>query len=144
MKTWILLIAAAAVFQAAGFAQGASAKEEKEILTALDSYKNAMLKRDAGALEKLFHKDLTYSHSNGKLETKAEAIAAATTGSNKTQIMDFSDTKIRVYGNTALARGDVHIKSDQSDLKLSVLHVFLKTPQGWQLVARQSTRYIAP
>ena len=119
-------------------------KDDKEVLAALDSYKSAMLKRDAAALDKIFHKDLTYSHSNGKLESKAEAIAAATTGTNITELMEFSDLKTRVYGNTALIRGDTRIKSNTNDLKLSVLYVWMKGSQGWQLVARQSTRYIAP
>ena len=140
MKNWFVLFTAALVLQAGAFA----ANTEKDVLAAMDVYKSAMLKRDAKALDKIFHKDLSYSHSNGKLETKAEAIAAATTGTTVTEIMDFTDNKVRIYGNTALVRGDVRVKSNTNDLKLSVLHVWTKSPQGWQMVARQSTRYVAP
>ena len=140
MKNWFVLFTAALVLQSGAFA----ANTEKDVLAAMDAYKSAMLKRDAMALDKIFHKDLSYSHSNGKLETKAEAIAAATTGTTVTEIMDFTDSKVRIYGNTALVRGDVRVKSSTNDLKLSVLHVWTKSPQGWQMVARQSTRYVAP
>ena len=140
MKNWFVLFTAALVLQSGAFA----ANTEKDVLAAMDAYKSAMLKRDAMALDKIFHKDLSYSHSNGKLETKAEAIAAATTGTTVTEIMDFTDSKVRIYGNTALVRGDVRVKSNTNDLKLSVLHVWTKSPQGWQMVARQSTRYVAP
>jgi len=140
MKNWFLLFTAAMLLQTVAFA----ADTEKDVLAAMDAYKAAMIKRDAKALDKVFHKDLTYSHSNGKVETKSEAITAATTSTSVTEIMDFTDSKVRMYGNTALVRGDTRVKSNTNDLKLSVLYVWMKSPQGWQMVARQSTRYVAP
>ncbi len=137
MKLLIFLLAAVSLLPAA-------AADEAGPRAALEAYRTAMLKRDAATLNKVFHKDITYSHSNGRLENKTEAITAATTGTNVTEIMDLTDLKVRVYGNTALIRGDARIKSTTSDLKLSVLYVFLKTAEGWQMTARQSTRYLAP
>lgn len=136
MKLLVFLLAAVSLLPAA-------TPDEKGALACLEAYRTAMMKRDGAALEKIFHKDITYSHSNGRLENKAEAIAAATKGTNLTEIMDFSDLKVRVYGNTAIIRGDAHIKSNTNDLKLNVLYVFLKTAEGWQMTARQSTRYLA-
>lgn len=142
MKKWLLFLLSAMIMTAAA----PSPKAEKEVMDAMEAYRNAMLKRDGAALEKLFHPDLTYSHSSGKLESKTEAIQAATKGPNSTESMEYSDLKTRVYGTTALVRGVVKIRSNNAGkvqtLDLSVLHVWLKTPQGWQLVARQSTRML--
>lgn len=113
-------------------------------MAAMNNYKEAMLKRDGAALEKLFHPDLTYSHSSGKLESKTEAIVAASKGPTYPESIEMGDMKVRVYGNTALVRGNMDFNNKSASgtnlIKLNVLTVWLKTPQGWQLVARQSTR----
>ena len=125
-------------------ASDAAPKAEQEIMSSMEAWKQAMLKRDAVVLGKLFHPDLTYSHSSGKTESKSEAIEAATKGTNIMEAIEMSDMKVRLYGKTALVKGMIEIKSNNNgtrqDLHLSVLHVWMKTPEGWQLVARQSTR----
>jgi ketosteroid isomerase-like protein len=122
----------------------AAPKAEKEVLAAMDAWKQGMLKRDASTLDRIFHPDLTYSHSNGRTETKAEAIENATKGPAVTESIDVQDQTVRVYGNTALVKAKIAIKmvnaGNTNNLLLSVLHVWLKTPKGWQLVGRQSTR----
>ena len=131
---------------AAGIAAlvGASGKDEHDLLNTMQTWKQAMLHRDAAALDKLYHPDLTYSHSSGKTETKQEAIDAVTKGNNYPEKIDMAGLTVRVYGNTALVKGNLTIANNNNGtkqtLQLSVLHVFIKGPQGWQLVARQSTR----
>ena len=136
MKTLIAILFSAALL---------SASPTDDVMAAMNAWKQAMLHRDAAALQKLYHPDITYSHSSGKLENKAEAIEAATNGKNVTEAIEIGDLKTRVYGNTALVRGDITITSNNNGagpqtLKLNILHVWLKTGSGWQLVARQSTR----
>jgi hypothetical protein len=51
---------------------------------------------------------------------------------------------VRVFGNTAVVKGGIDIRNNVDGkpvlLNLSVLQVWVKGSQGWQLVARQSTR----
>jgi ketosteroid isomerase-like protein len=58
--------------------------------------------------------------------------------------VDFVDTKVKVHGNFALVTGRVNLKQvtdgKSSDVRLIVLHVWILTPQGWQMIGRQSTR----
>lgn len=136
MKTLIAILFSAALL---------SASPSDEVMSAMNAWRQAILHRDAAALQKLYHPDLTYSHSSGKLENKTEAIEASTKGKNVAEKVEFGDLKTRVYGNTALVRGDIAITNNNAGagpqtLKLNILHVWLKTPSGWQLVARQSTR----
>jgi hypothetical protein len=106
----------------------------------METWKQAMLKKDGAALEPLLHADLLYSHSDGRTETKADILKALPNlGSIK-----FGDSSVRIYGNTALVKGSMEIVNNATTpptaLNLSVLQVWLKGPKGWQLVARHSNR----
>jgi ketosteroid isomerase-like protein len=120
------------------------AKTEKEILAALDAYKHALINRDAAALAKVLSDDLTYTHSSNKHEDKA-AVLESLKGPTHVEAIDFKDTKVRVYGTAAVVTADADFRNSSNGavtlLHLHVLHVFVKGPQGWQLAARQTTRY---
>jgi ketosteroid isomerase-like protein len=140
---WTLFVLTAALLHGAA----PDAKTEKEVLAALDTYKQALLKKDAAALAKILGDDLTYTHSSNKHENKADVIESLKNGTIY-EAIEFKDPKVRVYGNTALVKTDAdfhnHTAGATTVIKLNILHVFVKGPQGWQLVARQATRYPDP
>jgi ketosteroid isomerase-like protein len=112
-----------------------------EVSAAVEIWKAAMLKGDAATLEKLYHKDLTYTHSNAKVETKAESIAAATKPGNLAKAIELRDVSARVYGNTAIVNAKGNFTNAEGTVAhLELLMVWLKSPQGWQLLARQATK----
>jgi len=122
----------------------AAGSGEKEVLAAMDGLKEAMLKKDRAALDKIFHADLTYGHSSAKVENKAEAIAHMVDGLGW-EAIELADTAVRLHGNVAIVNGkaDFHErKKDQqtSVAKLLILTVWVKGPHGWQLIARQAVR----
>ena len=90
--------------------------------------------------------DKTYSHSNAKMENKAEMMAALMGPDTVYQSMDMENQTIRIIGKTALVQGKMIIvntqKGEKKTLPLSVLMVWVKNPAGWQLTARQTTRYL--
>jgi len=139
MKMSIVLLAVSALWAATP-----DAKTEKEIRAALETYRQALIHKDAAALGKVLADDLTYSHSSNLLEDKA-AVIASLKGPNSTEAIDFKELKVRVYGNTAVVKGDVDFRNNNAGTvavsHLNVLHVLVKGPHGWQLVARQSTKY---
>jgi len=117
------------------------AANEKEILAVMDTYKDAMIHNNAAVLGKLLHDDLTFVHSGGQLEHKADVLKSVTSGKNVITRMEFSDSSVRTYGNTALVRCRVDLwHSDTNIVHMNVLHAWIKTPAGWQLTARQATR----
>jgi ketosteroid isomerase-like protein len=69
-------------------------------------------------------------------------------GNAAVEAIDFKNLKVRVYGSCAVVTGDVDFRNNTAGVvtvsKLNVLHVLVKGPQGWQLVARQATRYPDP
>jgi len=143
MKKWILFLLSAAILPAAT----PDAKTEKEVMAAMDAYKQALIKRDAAALSKVLSDDLIYTHSSNLHQDKA-AVLESLKGNTFQEAIDFKDLKVRVYGNTAVVVGDVDFHNNSggtvSVIKLNILHVLVKGPQGWQIVARQAVRYPDP
>jgi ketosteroid isomerase-like protein len=103
-----------------------------------------MMKKDRAGLQKILHENLTYTHSSGLNETKADVLQSVTQGPMIHEEIKLSNTTVRVFGDTALVKGIVDFRNSVagavSTAHLDVLHVWLKGPQGWQLVARQAIR----
>jgi len=122
----------------------AASSSDKAVLNALDNMKEAMLKKDRATLEKIFHPDLTYGHSSATVETKAQAIAHIVDGLGW-EAIELADTTVRLQGNVAIVNGKADLHQRNKDqpttiAKLLVLTVWVKGPQGWQLIARQAVR----
>jgi ketosteroid isomerase-like protein len=120
-------------------------KDEKSVMATLQAMAQATIKKDVATLDKIYHPDLTYSHSSAMNQTKAEVLKAVA-GPGVTESMTFHETTIRIYGNTALVRGRNELRNGSTgnmhDNHLNILWVLLKGPgpEGWQIVARQTTR----
>ena len=144
MKTRLLLLALAASL-CTGFTALAASPQD-EVKAAVDSLRTAIIKKDKAAIDKLVAPDVTYSHSNAKMENKAEMMAALMGPDTVYQSMDMENQTIRIIGKTALVQGKMIIvntqKGEKKTLPLSVLMVWVKNPAGWQLTARQTTRYL--
>jgi ketosteroid isomerase-like protein len=120
------------------------AAKEKEVLAALDLWKAAMMKKDRATFEKVFHPDLTFGHSSGLVETKAQAIEHVVAGAASFDAIDLAETKVRLQGNTALVTGkmDYHQRENGKVqlVGLVVLTVWVKGAPGWQMIARQAAK----
>jgi len=118
-----------------------AADSAKEVAAVMETWRQAMLKGDAGTLDKLYSKDLTYTHSSAKNETKAEAIENATKAGSVAKGMELHNPTTRIYGNTAIVKGTGDFTNASGGVThLDFLMVWIKSAQGWQLVARQSTK----
>ncbi|HXU81338.1 MAG TPA: nuclear transport factor 2 family protein [Polyangia bacterium] len=140
----LFLTLSAFVFIAAARPALAANPGEKAVLAALDAWKEAMLKKDRAALEKIFHPELTYSHSSATVQDKAQAITAVVDGLGW-EAIDISDTTVRLVGNVALVNGKVDMRQRNKDKPTSIskliqLSVWVKGKQGWQMIARQAVR----
>ena len=117
---------------------------EKEVMAAMETWRQALLKKDGAALERLYHEDIRYGHSSGVVEDKKTAVNHIVTSKADYASVDLLDTKVSVHGNFALVNGRVNYRQvtegKANDVKLHVLHVWTRTPQGWQMIGRQSTR----
>ena len=119
-------------------------KTEKEVLAAMNAWKQAMLTRNRAVLEELYAPGLTYVHSNGRQENKAEAIEAVVNGQDRFESVDIQDPSVSIYGTTVLVRAKITLRINDGTatktLILDVLHVWIKNATKWQLVARHALR----
>jgi ketosteroid isomerase-like protein len=117
------------------------------VLRLEQQWENALTNSDISVLENLYDESLIYTHSNGKVDTRESYLAAIKSGATKYQSMKRDEIKVSVYGHTAVVtcHWDVHILSrgNKTDLNARYLHVYAEQPDGWKLVAHESTR-IAP
>ena len=137
IKTWLYLTGAAALM-----AQTASRGAESDVARAMETYRAGMVNKDRDALNKVLHADLTYMHSNGKFETKADVLDSLKTSGIRA--IEFIEPKTRLYGDVALVKTRANftnvVDGKTTVVHLDVLHVLVKGSAGWQMVARQPIR----
>ena len=143
MRRAPLAVFAALVFLLLPLAAGAE-DARQEILAADARRFDAMIKVDQAALDGLLADDLTYTHSTGQAETKAQFLETLKTGKLSYLSAQPSDVAVRLYGETAVVTGRAEIKAvsggQELVLPLRFTEVWVKSGGGWKLAAWQSTR----
>jgi Domain of unknown function (DUF4440) len=115
----------------------------KEAMANLD---RALLNKDEKALGQLLHRDASYGHSNGWVQSKNDIINDLKTGKMVyDKIENTSIMLVAINKNWATVRTITNVQGRTAttpsfDLKLHVLQLWFKTKNRWQLLARQSTK----
>ncbi len=117
----------------------------KDVVAAIDAWREAVVRQDRAALERAYHDDLSYGHTDGGVLTKKQQIDRTISPDRDFTAVDVTDLAVRAYGDVAYVTGTYtfHVKPKGEAVRLAVLpglDVWTKGPQGWQLVARQLTR----
>jgi len=122
----------------------ASAEDEAAVKKAIEDFKAAYLKQDKAKLEAMSFPQLTYSHSDGRIEDKEKFITGVMGRKATVKSLEYPDLTVYVVGNTGVAR---HLWVSQSELdgkvtdtKIGVMQVWQKDGGGWKLLARSSYR----
>ena len=117
-------------------------KEINAVSAAVEAFRKATIAADKSTLDKLTANELSYGHSSGRLETKAQFIESLTSGKSGFSAIELSDQTITIVDSTALVR---HVfngasRRESANLKLSILTVWLQQQGQWKLVARQAAK----
>ncbi len=103
----------------------------------------AILNADMPTLYAIYADDFFYNRSRGDSLTRSEYLPMYASGELKVNKAVGEGRDIRVYGDTAVVSGIVHvdatIKGENRNLHLRYLNVWVKRGSGWVLVARQAT-----
>ena len=135
MRTTVLMLLSFFALSAASSDSAA----DKEVVAAMEAYKQAYIHGDAAAMDKLLSSDLSYSHTYRPAIDKEEFVKSVTTGPLPQLIEYLPDTKVRIDGAMAFVTGHEDLGGPESLKHCYVTRVFEKTAQGWLMVARQST-----
>lgn len=139
----ILTFVVALLFATNLYATVPTAAEEKEVLAAMNALAEAVAKRDVAALQRLLHDELVYSHSDTRAQTKADLLKEAQENRGPGGVA-LAEPKVHMYGSTAIIRGRVGSPKGVQPNSPHAVAVFVKGPQGWQIVARTATRPVDP
>jgi predicted ester cyclase len=117
---------------------------EREVLLVQADRFRAMTENDISALESIFSDDLVYTHTTGRVETKAEFLSALHTRAVAYHSIEPMDVKVRIYDNTAVVTGAsaMKVSAGAKDLAFSLqfIEVYENSKGRWRLLAWQSTR----
>ena len=122
------------------------ADEETAVAKNVEAFRAAQIAADAKAFDVLCAPELSYSHSDGRVEDKATFIANATSGRSKFLSLAYEDVKVRVVGTVAVVRfhwvGESESVADgkKSATNLHILMNWQKQGADWRLLSRASTK----
>ena len=106
--------------------------------------REAMLTADRAKLTALLSDQLSYGHSAGRLETKAQFLDVVAGKKTLYKSMSFSDATTSVAGNNAIVRHvmtvDTETDGKPATAKVGALQVWVKEGGAWKLLARQAFR----
>lgn len=120
----------------------AQSKKEKEVATAVETLREAMVNANKTQLENIAANELSYGHSSGKIEDKAEFVEALASGKSDFENINLKDQSIKIAGNTAIVRHKLSAKVNDNGkpatVNLGVLLIWQKQQGQWKLLARQA------
>jgi ketosteroid isomerase-like protein len=139
MKRNIILV----VFVFASVLSQAQTKEEKEVAGSVQILRAAMISGNKASLEKITGDQLTYGHSNGRIEDKAAFVEQLASGKSDFVTMDLTEQTIQIVDPTlAFVRHKLHGETmdggKAGEANLGVLTVWQKQKGSWKLIARQA------
>jgi ketosteroid isomerase-like protein len=142
-----LAFAGATAFAAAGLLSRrgqAQSGDDAAVNQAIDDLRKAMLAADQTGLEGLVTDQLSYGHSGGVVESKAQFVNVIVSKKTIYKSITLSEPSVVIVGNSAIAR---HIFSAETEsdgkansARVGVLQVWLKQDGRWKLFARQAYR----
>jgi ketosteroid isomerase-like protein len=119
----------------------AEAGDEASVKQSVEALREALLKADKPQLERLTADQLSYGHSDGRVQDKAEFINGVMTRKATVKSITFPDLKISPAGDAAIAR---HLYESESEtdgkpnsVKIGTLEVWQNQGGNWKLLARQ-------
>ena len=120
--------------------------DEDAVAKNLEAFRTAQAAANAEGLAALCAAELSYSHSDGRVEDKAAFIANATSGKSKWLSLTYKDPAIRVVGPAAIVRfhwlGEQEAVADgkKSSTNLHILMNWQKQGSDWKLLSRSATK----
>jgi ketosteroid isomerase-like protein len=124
----------------------AASADEEAVAKKVEAFRLAQIAADPKALGALCAEDVSYSHSNGKVEDKATFVTNATDGKSKFLSIEYKDPTIKVVGPAAIVRfhwvAEQEMAADGKKVptNLHILMNWQKQGDDWKLLSRAATK----
>jgi Domain of unknown function (DUF4440) len=123
---------------------GSRESDERALVAAETARMEAMVAGDFASLERVLGDDLTYGHSSGQVQGKAELIGELRSGVRRYRALTAVESAARAYGCAGVVTGTTNIEAEFRGQPVSFTLRYTATyarQQGhWVLVAYQSVR----
>ena len=122
----------------------AQQNKTEKVAAACEALRKAMINPSKEQFESLLDDSLSYGHSGGHIDRKAEFIDKLITGKSDFVSIDITGQTIDVHRNTAFVRHELNAVTNDNNkpgsVHLLVLLVWIKEHGSWKLVARQAVK----
>jgi hypothetical protein len=119
-------------------------KEEEEVLTLSRNKFKWMVEMKIDSLRDVLDDRLTYTHSNGWVQTKLDVINDFTNGRILYQKIDVEDLRVRLYNGSAIVNGRGKFTVTASTMQVTHDLMFTETyifiDKKWKLAARHANK----
>lgn len=142
MNTHRRHLGAAALFVAIPILASAQPAEEQAVAQAVSALTRAMLAADRAGMEAVTHEGLSYGHSAGRIENRAQFIGNIVERNNPFGEINITNQTIQVNGEDAIVRhvftGHTTGGGRITPVNIGILQVWKKQAGAWKLYARQA------
>ena len=119
--------------------------DEDAVLKNVEAFRAAQAAGNAEALVALLAEELSYSHSNAKIDTKASLLDGVAKANYKWTTLEYKDPTIKVVGPAAIVRFNFVGEQEFTDGKktpqnLAILMNWQKQGSDWKLLSRAATK----
>jgi len=119
--------------------------DEDAVLKNVETFRAAQAAGNAEALVSLLAEDLSYSHSNAKVDTKASLLDGVAKANYKWTSLDYKDPTVKIVGPAAIVRFTFVGEQEFTDGKktpqnLHILMNWQKQGSDWKLLSRAATK----
>jgi hypothetical protein len=139
MKKLPLLLVALLFSGAVSLAQTA---DETALKKAVEELRLLLISPDRQPLEKITSAQLSYGHSNGRIEDQQEFVAFMLSGVSKFVTIELQDQTVEITGNIGIVRHTLVAETNNLGeivpIKIGVLMIWQKEQNVWKLLARQA------
>lgn len=141
---WVICVLLGA-FSVSAFAAGKSKGDIAEQLKKMEEARaQAAMKADTATMAEGMTDDYAMVTPTGEVQDKAAVLDSFKSGDRKIENIQLEDTKVRVYGNSAVVTGTSNIKGTNKgqDItgKYRYTRVYVKQAGKWKTAAFQQTK----
>jgi len=130
------------------FTNADASTDEAAVTENVEVLRRAILEADKARLDQVASPQISYGHSDGRVETKEQFINGVMTRKQTVKSLAFPELKVAVVGDAAIARhiylAESELDGKQTTTKIGALQVWQKQNGSWKLLARQGFRLPAP
>ena len=146
-RRWALAVLGISLAVGLGTPAGAGDVEDA-VLAAHDKRIAATVAGDVAAVGAMMTDDLTYTHSSGVEESKAEFLEGLKNGKYVYREIAPRRRRVRVHGDAAVVSGPCHVVIEpggkRTEIDLYFTELYVKKGGEWRMALWQSTRLPAP